>query len=239
MKRDLEPCPFCEGEAHLERKSRTVVQGVTVRHTYVRCLKCGSRGSRFLYRDFATCKEAEGKAVEAWNRRASDENACANKCGLECIRTNVERVCVKPEKGQCPRCEQLVGESLEHIQWLEASYRQVSKALCGKENATLDEVLQAVSQVKSGYTIPARSGKTLAMQQAQRIAELEKDLAAVKRERDALLEYLTNSVSLHCDICKHESDDGAICCQRLRDLKEKCFEWRGVCPENTEVQEDV
>ena len=69
------------------------------------------------------------------------------------------------------------------------------------------------------------------------IQQLESELAAVKRERDALLEYLTNSVSLHCDICKYGSDDGAICCQRLRDLKEKCFEWRGVCPENTEVQD--
>ena len=133
-----------------------------------------------------------------------------NKCGLECIRTNVERVCVKPEKGQCPRCEQLVGESLEHIQQLEANWQQVNKVLRDKENATLEEVLQAASQVK---------------------VELE----TVKRERDALLEYLTNSVSLHCDICKHESDDGAICCQRLRDLKEKCFEWHGVCAENTEV----
>ena len=72
---ELIPCPFCKGKAHLERKSKTVVQGVTVRHTYVRCLVCGSRGSRFLYRDFFPYRLAEEAAKEAWNRRVNDENA--------------------------------------------------------------------------------------------------------------------------------------------------------------------
>lgn len=72
-----------------------------------------------------------------------------SKCGLECMRTNAERICVKPENGQCPRCEQLVEKTLVRIHMLESTYSQVSKALCGKENATLDELLQAASQVKS------------------------------------------------------------------------------------------
>lgn len=38
---------------------------------------------------------------------------------------------------------------LAYIHQLESTISQVSKALCNKENATLDELLQAVSQVKS------------------------------------------------------------------------------------------
>ena len=47
-------------------------------------------------------------------------------------------------------CFQLVAaDALAYIQQLESSYNQVSKALCGKENATTDELLRAVSQVKN------------------------------------------------------------------------------------------
>ena len=49
------------------------------------------------------------------------------KCGMECIRTNAERICVKPEKGQCPRCEQLVGEALVRIRQLEQRLAQVER----------------------------------------------------------------------------------------------------------------
>ena len=50
-----------------------------------------------------------------------------SKCGMECIRTNVERLCIKPEKGQCPRCKQLVDESLAYIQPLESRLAQVER----------------------------------------------------------------------------------------------------------------
>lgn len=50
-----------------------------------------------------------------------------NKCGMECIRTNADRSCVKPEKGQCPRCKQLVDESLAYIQQLESRLAQVER----------------------------------------------------------------------------------------------------------------
>lgn len=124
-----------------------------------------------------------------------------NKCGLECIRTNVERVCVKPPKGQCPRCEQLVGESLALIQQLKA------------------------------------------------------ELEASKRERDAAISDMKRAQGCICNICKSHyrpdpavrryeckilgkfseifdnDDDGALLCGK--------FEWRGVHPENTEVQEDA
>lgn len=72
-----------------------------------------------------------------------------NKCGMECIRTNTERICVKPENGQCPRCEQLVEEALGRVRQLESTYNQVSKSLCDKENATPDELLKAADQVKT------------------------------------------------------------------------------------------
>lgn len=72
---DMKPCPFCGGEAILERKSRTVVHGATRRNTYVRCTQCDSRGRRFLYFEFDPKKQAENEAVNAWNRRVTDENA--------------------------------------------------------------------------------------------------------------------------------------------------------------------
>jgi hypothetical protein len=106
------------------------------------------------------------------------------KCGLECIRTNAERVCVKPEKGQCPRCEQLVGEGLSRIQQLEA------------------------------------------------------ELAAVKRERDAAVKDISRGS--RCSVCKKffKNNDGVGCSGGVYCIPLN-FEWRGVCPENTEVQDNA
>lgn len=109
--------------------------------------------------------------------------------------------------------------ALMYIQRLELRYSQVSKALCNKENAPLDEVLQAVSQVK---------------------AELE----AVKRERDAAAK--DNWFAGECFSCKY-GNAHALCdkmgCYGCESdcpcAKYPCgYEWRGVCPENTEVQDD-
>lgn len=103
------------------------------------------------------------------------------------------------------------GKVIESINKVFASYNQVSKALCNKENATLDEVLRAVSQVK---------------------AELE----AVKRERDAARLDMKRS----CNICKHaaKSFQDEPCNVCAIDTRYLLFEWRGVCPENMEVQDD-
>lgn len=107
-------------------------------------------------------------------------------------------------------------EAVEFVRIAEfaESYRQVGKALFGKENAALEEVLQAVSQVKA-------------------------ELAAVKRERDAALADMKRYTN--CQACKHWEESMAGKCT----MKDDClfgtigkFEWRGVCPENTEVQED-
>lgn len=125
--------------------------------------------------------------------------------------------------GDCEKCpyggrtifcaDRLRKDALTYIQQLEANYQQVSKALCGKENATLDEVLQAVRQVK---------------------AELE----TVKRERDAAVTML-ESINT-CDTCinKVEAETTYIsndCFLYINMIKHK---FRGVCPENTEVQDD-
>lgn len=102
------------------------------------------------------------------------------------------------------------GKIIESINKVSANYQQVSKALCNKENATLEELLQAASQVK---------------------VELE----TVKRERDALHYDLSTRFDA-CDVCKHgclHKND----CEELFGDDGCSFEWQGVCKENTEVQE--
>lgn len=141
-------------------------------------------------------------------------------------------------------------DALAYIRQLEASYSQVSKALCGKETATLEEVLLAVSQLKQKpYVHPGcrSSGKTLIMQQYKRIAELEAELASVKRERDAAKSDLCNAEP--CFTCLHFRRNGGDCgggsaCREAmgeciesnREYTGNVYEWRGVCKENTEVQ---
>lgn len=107
-------------------------------------------------------------------------------------------------------------EPLEYIQKLESSYSQVSKALCGKENATPEEVLQVIDQVKV-------------------------ELAFVTLERDALFSEIKQCND--CYFCKHYGTriDVEPCQTCILDFQQQDFkpgfEWRGVCPENTEVQE--
>lgn len=138
-------------------------------------------------------------------------------------------------------------DALDYIRQLEASYSQVSKALCGKETATLEEVLLAVSQLKQKpYVHPGcrSSGKTLIMQQYKRIADLEAELEAVKRERDAAVKDLKAACKLLwvddsmqcCNFCEHENDpkDTGYCdkCNNGNRFK---FKPAALCPKNTEV----
>lgn len=68
------------------------------------------------------------------------------------------------------------------------------------------------------------------------IRQLEAELAAVKRERDAAVADLFSSV-IKCDVCKHGRLYGNDCIGLFGDGG--CsFEWRGVCPD-AEVQEDA
>lgn len=136
----------------------------------------------------------------------------------------------------------------QYIAKLEASYSQVSKALCGKENATLDELLQVIDQVKQNkpgkklvceITIGGEDirkalekveldGKTLAewAELVKGYKQLEAELESVRRERDAAVADLGPD----CCTCKHKGET-----ERCR--WSPCgYEWRGVCPD-TEVQE--
>ena len=69
----LRPCPFCGGEAFLERNQRAIIKGEKQRVSLVKCMSCHARSERFLISDFghsSVSKEAEQHAVDAWNRRA-------------------------------------------------------------------------------------------------------------------------------------------------------------------------
>lgn len=109
-------------------------------------------------------------------------------------------------------------EGLGAIQRMLESYKQVSKALCGKENASLEELLAVVEQVKTRF-------------------------AEVERERDAAVDDLTNAAleGMVCTGCKHSTglDD---CCEEddfdCTECQAPCmcrtckvnsnYEWRGI-----------
>lgn len=114
--------------------------------------------------------------------------------------------------------DEIQKDALELIRQTDASYRRLCKALCGKGNATLEELLHGASQVKA-------------------------ELAAVKRERDAAVRDIPRA----CGYCKHYeiTFNGATpdhdCknpeCYNISGVNTG-WQWRGVCPDNTEVQWD-
>ena len=63
--RELRECPFCGGEARLMCDFECGVESKTVK-----CIKCGAKVNNFFkYNEERSTKEA----VDAWNRRVSDE----------------------------------------------------------------------------------------------------------------------------------------------------------------------
>lgn len=202
--------------------------------------------------------------------------------GRDCGRNGVQIM-----KDALAYIQQLEAKDVQQTQIiaeLEASYSQVSKALCGKENATLEEVLQAVEQVKQTkpreklicqITIPTADallkafeeveldGKTLAewLELVKGYKQLEAELEAVKRERDAAAKDLIKVAKsqIICDVCSNDHRKDPICMSHQGDCSEcslhcpcdGCFDewelritganfaWRGVCPENTEVQDNA
>ena len=72
---DLKPCPFCGGEAYLEKSHRAFIAGATSKVSFVRCKKCNARSGRFEISSFGHSSysaRSEQKAIEAWNRRVQD-----------------------------------------------------------------------------------------------------------------------------------------------------------------------
>lgn len=69
------------------------------------------------------------------------------------------------------------------------------------------------------------------------IQQLEAELEAVKRERDAAVRGLHGD----CETCKHYETENCAYCVHDPDAwcaHEENWEWEGVCPENAEVQDD-
>ena len=79
----------------------------------------------------------------------------------------------------------------------------------------------------------------LELMQSQRIAELEAELAAVKRERDAaciVIKQMSGELDIPaCGWCKSNLFDTFEPACRECGTHNEGFEWRGVCPENTEA----
>ena len=70
---ELKKCPFCGGEAYLEKSARVYNKGKTEKAAYVRRTSCFARTGKVMISDYgftSHSKEAEEKAVELWNRRA-------------------------------------------------------------------------------------------------------------------------------------------------------------------------
>lgn len=92
---------------------------------------------------------------------------------------------------------------------LESTYSQVKKSLCGKENASWVEVLEAANQLKTR-------------------------LAQAERERDAAI---NDCGRFPCRTCMYEGH-AAVCyiCHGVPGGGRVNYEWRGPCPENTKEE---
>lgn len=263
----LKPCPDCGGEAKLESDAPLCL----ILH-WVSCSKCGCKTTKHPNRE---------KVIKEWNERwkamkTPDRTPEEIKKGLECCDQQKCEECPYDSCGDDYRlcvpeliCDlrvlfsQMEAKDVkqsQRIAELEASYSQVSKALCGKESATLDELLQAVEQVKQTkpgekliceITIPAADillkaveevkldGKTLAewMELVKGYKQLEAELAAAKRERDAAA--ADAAIGQSCVTClygeNHALSNPCMACGGYNNL----WRWRGVCPKNTEVQSEA
>ena len=73
---ELKPCPFCGGKPYLETHHRAFINAKTTKVAFVRCRDCEARSNRFELETFGRTSyshEANLKAIEAWNRRATNE----------------------------------------------------------------------------------------------------------------------------------------------------------------------
>ena len=87
MNKELTPCPFCGGKPVLQHegieKTRSSENGDLIVRWYVKCPNCGTKKeggiTEYLFmKDETLVIKSEHyngrqKAIEAWNRRATDE----------------------------------------------------------------------------------------------------------------------------------------------------------------------
>lgn len=147
-------------------------------------------------------------------------------CGMECIRFNKKRECIKTVNGTCPRCDAIAGEAVERIRKLEERNKSLEYTLLGVMHS-IDKWLDV-----EPYDFDKDDGTEAATRAAnarevalKAIEQLKSRLAQVERERDALMLY----VPRNCLSCKHEEN------------RYKCtipckWEWRGPNPENTKKE---
>ena len=71
--RKLKPCPFCGGEAIIEKNHRAFIKGLSTRVAFVYCKKCNARTGRFKLEDYGCTSHssvAVQKAIAVWNERS-------------------------------------------------------------------------------------------------------------------------------------------------------------------------
>lgn len=72
---DLKHCPFCGSNAEIRTTYEVLNTTTRNLHSYVRCERCFAETNKFSYKD-ADCTGANPikSAVEAWNRRAGEND---------------------------------------------------------------------------------------------------------------------------------------------------------------------
>lgn len=123
----------------------------------------------------------------------------------------------------------MIKETFAYIQQLEA------------DNASKDERIQMLEAgMEQWHDVAASPGAVEDM--ARENYRLAQELEAVKRERDAAVADLR--VDCRCWFCKHfkgqPNKQPCVSCSAVdsRHNIKSHWEWRGVCPENAEVQDD-
>lgn len=69
---ELKPCPFCGGEAYLEKSHRAFINSKTTRVAFVRCKKCEARTGRVELSKFNCASHstnANEEVIRMWNTR--------------------------------------------------------------------------------------------------------------------------------------------------------------------------
>ena len=114
--------------------------------------------------------------------------------------------------------DMLIKDTMEYIGQLESTYGQVSKALCGKDSATLEEILEAVDQLKR-----ERDALLHDLREAEKTAC---DCSHCRHYARLENENLCEESDFMCLVCEKE----CRCKTCTEDLNH--YEWRGVCAEN-------